>query len=46
MAQVLHTPVKSRICGDNFVGGWVDPRVGLDSVKKKNTFLLLPGFKS
>jgi hypothetical protein len=36
----LHSPAY----GTHWIGGWVDPRAGLDDVEKRK-FMTLPGFQ-
>jgi hypothetical protein len=33
-----------RVAGTHWIGGWLDPRAGLDDVEKRQ-FLILPGLK-
>jgi hypothetical protein len=35
---------KERATGTHWIGGWVDPRAGLDYVEKRK-FLILPGLE-
>jgi hypothetical protein len=44
----LHAPAalppEETACGAHLIGGWVDPRAGLDDVEKRK-FLTLPGLE-
>jgi hypothetical protein len=40
---VRFTPGE-RAPGNHWIGGWVDPRAGVDDVEKRK-FLILPGLK-
>jgi hypothetical protein len=48
MSGQLHAPAdftpSGRAPGTHWIGGWVDPRVGLDEVEKRK-FLNLPGLE-
>jgi hypothetical protein len=49
MSGKLHDPAASsppgeRASGTKWIGGWVEPRAGLDDLKKRK-FLTLPGLE-
>jgi hypothetical protein len=47
MSGWLHAPAAlppGRACGTHWIGGWVDPRAGLDDMEKFK-FLTLPGLE-
>jgi hypothetical protein len=39
-----HITPRERAPGTHWIGGWVDPRAGLDDVEKRK-FLTLPGLE-
>jgi hypothetical protein len=47
MSDQIHAPAAYPQCknpGTHWIGGWVDPRAGLDDVEKRK-FLTLPGLE-
>jgi hypothetical protein len=44
MSGQLHAPAALRRGKTHWIGGWVDPRAGLDDMEKRK-FLTLPGLE-